>query len=153
MYAVASDPTVWEQHPVPNRYQRHVYTELFQELVESRGTLVVVDSKSQKIIGNSRYYDYSPQDQSVAIGFTLLARAYWGGSYNQELKMLMLNHAFQAIDRVVFHVGEFNFRSQKALTKIGAMQFDRSIKILPDRKESVSLHYRILKNDFMTRKS
>jgi len=32
----------------------------------------------------------------------------------------MLTHAFQFVDTVVFFVGEKNFRSQKAMEKIGA---------------------------------
>ena len=32
----------------------------------------------------------------------------------------MLDHAFRFVDRVLFVVGEQNFRSQKALEKIGA---------------------------------
>jgi N-acetyltransferase len=35
------------------------------------------------------------------------------------LKRLMLDHAFRFVDRVLFVVGEQNFRSQKALGKIG----------------------------------
>jgi hypothetical protein len=49
-----------------------------------------------------------------------LEREFWGGTYNRELKQLMLEHAFRFVDRVVFVVGEQNFRSQKALAKIGA---------------------------------
>jgi len=43
-----------------------------------------------------------------------------GGEYNQEMKRLMLDHAFNFVKRVVFVVGENNMRSQKALQKIGA---------------------------------
>ena len=56
----------------------------------------------------------------MEIGWTFLERAYWGGSYNGELKRLMLDHAFLYVDRVVFVVGEHNLRSQKALMRIGA---------------------------------
>ena len=45
-----------------------------------------------------------------------------GTRYNSELKELMLNDAFQHVDRVMFHVGKRNFRSQQALLKIGAQK-------------------------------
>jgi RimJ/RimL family protein N-acetyltransferase len=56
----------------------------------------------------------------VEVGWTFLERTFWGGSYNRELKSLMLGHAFRFVDRVLFVVGEKNVRSQKALQKIGA---------------------------------
>jgi N-acetyltransferase len=60
----------------------------------------------------------------VEIGWTFLERAFSGGSYNRELKSLMLDHAFRFVDRVLFIVGEKNLRSQKAVQKIG----DRFLK-------------------------
>lgn len=35
------------------------------------------------------------------------------------MKQLMINHAFQFVNAIEFHVGEKNYRSQKALGKIG----------------------------------
>jgi RimJ/RimL family protein N-acetyltransferase len=149
IYSVASDPLIWEQHPVKTRYQREVYTTLFQELLSSQGTLVVIDRNTNEIIGHSRYYDYLPNDSNVAIGFTMLARKFWGGAYNRELKCLMLNHAFQKLDHVIFHVGEGNIRSRKSLEKFGARQFDQSIKIYQDGSQHVSIHYKIQKSDWL----
>ena len=36
------------------------------------------------------------------------------------MKQLMLAHAFKFVESVVFYVGEKNFRTQKAMEKIGA---------------------------------
>jgi RimJ/RimL family protein N-acetyltransferase len=60
----------------------------------------------------------------VEIGWTFLARQYWGGSYNLEVKRLMLEHAFRFIDTVVFWVGDTNWRSQRAMEKIGGVRRD-----------------------------
>jgi RimJ/RimL family protein N-acetyltransferase len=46
---VASDPGIWQQHPVPNRYERAVFQEFIVDALASRGTLVAVDSKSGRI--------------------------------------------------------------------------------------------------------
>ena len=72
-----------------------------------------------RIIGSSRYYGYDGERSEIEIGWTFLARAYWGGVYNRELKQLMLRHAFGFVDRVIFLVGPQNFRSQRAMEKIG----------------------------------
>ena len=45
----------------------------------------------------------------------------WGGSFNRELKTLMLDHAFRFVEHVIFHVGESNARSRKAMEKIGGV--------------------------------
>jgi RimJ/RimL family protein N-acetyltransferase len=127
LFAVANDPLIWEQHPETTRYRRDVFQLFFAKAIESRGALVIVDAATARFIGSSRYYDYSPEQRSVFVGYTFLARKYWGGVYNRELKNLMLAHAFQHVDRVMFHVGEKNFRSQKALLKIGAERFGEVI--------------------------
>ena len=120
LYAAASDPLIWEQHPESDRYKKEVFQKFFDGAIESNGAFAVVDRKTGRIIGSSRYCNFNPVEREIEIGFTFLERAFWGGSYNGELKSLMLAHAFRFVDRVVFVVGEKNLRSQKALQKIGA---------------------------------
>jgi RimJ/RimL family protein N-acetyltransferase len=121
LYLCASDPLIWEVHPESTRYQREVFERFFTKAIESKGAFVVLDSMTQEIIGSSRYYDYDPENKSVGIGYTFLTRKYWGGVYNKELKSLMCEHAFQVMDEIVFHVGIHNYRSQKAMEKIGGI--------------------------------
>jgi len=120
LFAAASDPLIWEQHPENDRFQRAVFEKFFQGAMASKGAFAVIERKSGRIIGSSRYHNLVPAESEVEIGFTFLERAFWGGVYNGELKSLMLAHAFRFVDRVVFVVGENNLRSQKALQKIGA---------------------------------
>ncbi|PYR66357.1 MAG: N-acetyltransferase [Acidobacteria bacterium] len=120
LFAVASDPLIWEQHPESDRYTEDVFRVFFREALESGGAFVVIDAKNQQIIGSTRFYGYDPEKSEIEIGWTFLARRYWGGSYNAEMKRLLLDHAFKFVESVVFYVGEKNFRSQKAMEKIGA---------------------------------
>jgi N-acetyltransferase len=83
----------------------------------------VLDRKTQKIIGSSRFTGFKP-DQ-IEIGWSFLARSHWGGQYNREMKRLMLDYAFQFVDSAIFLVGATNLRSRKALEKIGAVLTDR----------------------------
>jgi RimJ/RimL family protein N-acetyltransferase len=131
LFAAASDPLIWEQHPENDRYLREVFQRFFESAMESKGAFAIVDRASSRIIGSSRYCNLNPGKSEVEIGWTFMERAYWGGLYNRELKRLMLEHAFRFVDRVLFVVGEKNFRSQKALQKIGA-KFLRKVT-LPDR--------------------
>jgi RimJ/RimL family protein N-acetyltransferase len=125
LFAVASDPLIWEQHPARDRYKKEVFEAFFREALESDGAFAVIDRKTQKVIGSSRYFEYDPVKSEIEIGWTFLARPYWGGKYNAELKRLMLDHAFKFVKRVLFMVGPTNFRSQKALEKIGAVAIGR----------------------------
>jgi RimJ/RimL family protein N-acetyltransferase len=119
LYAAASDPLIWQQHPNPNRYQRAVFENYFQGAIESGGALLISDNQTGQIIGSSRYYDLDETRRAIAIGYTFIARQYWGRDYNRRLKTLMLDHAFHFVDTVVFHVGADNTRSRIAMQKLG----------------------------------
>jgi len=130
LYAVASDPLIWEQHPEPTRYQRRVFEGFFAGAIASGGALIATDKNSGKVIGSSRYYDWNPAAKDVAIGYTFLARSHWGGATNREMKTLMLNHAFRWVKVVWFHIGKNNWRSRKAIEKIGAILAHEAIREL-----------------------
>ena len=97
LYAVASDPLLWEQHPNSDRYKREVFQAFFQDALASRGALITLDAKYGKVIGSSRFYGYDPQNSEIEIGWTFLARSHWGGRFNREMKRLMLQHAFRFV--------------------------------------------------------
>jgi len=130
LFAVASDPLIWEQHPAHDRFKPEVFKEFFREALESRGALVVIDRKTQKIIGSSRFFGFEPKKREIEIGWTFLARSHWGGKYNGELKRLMLDHAFRFVESVVFLIGPTNFRSQRAVEKISGVMIERRDKTI-----------------------
>ncbi len=134
LFEVASDPLIWEQHPASNRYQEEVFREFFREALASGGALIVIARTTQEIIGSSRYFGYDPERSEIEIGWTFLARSHWGGKYNAELKRLMLDHAFRFVEIVIFKIGPTNFRSRKAVEKIGGF--------LTERPEEADLHGR-----------
>jgi N-acetyltransferase len=77
LFRAAADPLIWEQHPDRDRYQETT----------------------------SRYHGCDPASSVVEIGWSLLARAYWGGRYNGEMKRLMLEHAFGSVSQVICIIG------------------------------------------------
>ena len=139
LYAVASDPLIWEQHPARDRYREEVFREFFREALESGGALITIDSKDGQIIGSSRFHGYDEQKSEIEIGWTFLARSHWGGIYNWEVKQLMLWHAFRFVNSVIFLVGPQNLRSQRALEKIGAVRAGSRL----DKDDRLSLVYQI----------
>ena len=145
LHAVASDPLIWEVHPEPDRYKEEVFRKFFTTAIKSGGAFLVIDRKTGDVIGSSRYSHLDPERSEIEIGWTFLARAYWGGPYNQEMKRLMLTHAFKFVDRVVFLVGPQNFRSRRAVEKIGGIYIGQRIA---DGRESVV--YEITADQFAT---
>lgn len=142
LYAAASDPEIWEQHPNSDRYKEEVFKGYFDSAVESRGALVVLDRATNEIIGSSRYYGLDEAASQVEIGWTFLTTAYWGGTYNRELKKLMLDHAFKYVDNVLFFVGPQNMRSRKAVEKLGAINIGTRSRFAGE-----SVVYRLAKAD------
>lgn len=120
LFAVAADPLIWEQHPDKSRSQSTGFRNFFQNALDSGGALVATDRATGSVIGSSRYHRFDPKTDDVEIGWTFLARSCWGGRYNREMKDLMLRHAFRFVGHVVFIIDPANFRSQRAVLKIGA---------------------------------
>lgn len=120
LYDVASDPEIWAGHPSRDRYKREVFIRFFQGAIESKTAYLIIDKIKNKVIGSTRFYEAEPENKSVAIGYTFLAKSYWGKNYNNSVKKLMLETAFQEVDQVIFHVGAENIISQKAVLKLGA---------------------------------
>jgi|SRR6516164_1454683 RimJ/RimL family protein N-acetyltransferase len=126
LYAVAADPLIWEQHPNKDRNKEEVFKVFFREALECRGALIAIDAKTGRVIGSSRFHGYGNETSEIEIGWTFLARSHWGGTYNKEMKRLMLRHAFRFVNRVIFRIGPQNFRSQRAVEKIGAVRVGSS---------------------------
>jgi RimJ/RimL family protein N-acetyltransferase len=145
LFSVASDPLIWEQHPESDRYKEEVFKIFFKDALESGGAFVVIDTKNKRIIGSTRFHGYDPEKSEIEIGWTFLARKYWGGRYNREMKQLMLAHAFKFVENVVFFVGENNIRSRKATEKIGAVESGTAKRVYGNRPASLNIRYVIKK--------
>jgi RimJ/RimL family protein N-acetyltransferase len=147
LFAVASDSLIWEQHPERDRYKEDVFRVFFKDALKSGGAFVIIDLKTQQIIGSTRFYSYDPEKSEIEIGWTFLARKYWGGRYNAEMKRLLLNHAFKFVESVVFFVGEDNVRSQKAMEKVGAIKVGTATRTYGNHPPARNAKYVIKKCD------
>ena len=61
LYAAASDPKIWEVHPVPTRYTEPEFRKFFDGAAASKMGFVFVDRGSGRLIGSSRFYDHKPE--------------------------------------------------------------------------------------------
>lgn len=149
LFAVASDPEIWAIHPAHDRWQEPVFRAFFDDALKNGGAIAVIDKAIGAIIGSSRWQGYDPADGgSVEIGWTFLARSHWGGRFNPELKRLMLGHALGQVKRLRFRVGETNWRSRRAMEKIGGrLTNQRDVTLLAGR-EVVHVVYEITRESF-----
>lgn len=125
LYEVAKDPKIWEQHPC-KRYLRAEFEKFFTESIESKGALTILDKTTGKIIGSSRYKKIDEISNGVEIGWTFLGKEFWGGKYNKAVKDLMIGHAYNYVDKIIFYVAKENIRSQKAVEKINGQEISDS---------------------------
>lgn len=125
LHAAAADPLLWEQHPDRERWREDVFRAYFDDHLASGGALAISDRASGALIGATRYDNFDAERSEVEIGWTFLARRYWGGAYNADLKRIMLEHAFRSVGTVVFLVDENNLRSRRAVERLGAVEDGR----------------------------
>lgn len=110
----------------------------------------MIERNSEAVIGSSRFNGLNLERSSIEIGYTFLSRDYWGTGYNRELKKLMLDYAFQFVETAFFYVGENNYRSQKAMGKLGAKESpEKRISLQLDGRMSTSIVFRIEKKDWI----
>ena len=145
LYLVASDPLIWEQHPNPDRYKLDAFTNYFKGAMESGGAFIMRDTLSGQALGSSRYCAYDAANKEIQIGYTFFARSCWGKSINKEVKTLMLNHAFNYVDKVAFYVGANNIRSQKAMERIGGIKIREEVVAYFGEPDRLNFRYEISK--------
>lgn len=125
LYQAAKDPGIWAQHQNRDRWKMEVFKEFFNDAIQSKGALAILDAKTGELIGSSRFQQSSQSTKAIEIGWTFLSKNYWGGRYNQSFKSLMMGHAFEHFDHILFHVDRNNLRSQKAVIKLGGRLLDK----------------------------
>lgn len=149
LFLQASNEEVWKQHPNKNRYKIEIFQIFFNGAMESKGAFVIMDRKTNMIIGSTRFYDYNESENSIFIGYTFYGKDFWGKNYNSQVKKLMLDYIFQFVDTVQFHVGSENFRSQKAMEKLGAENMGEKDIAYFGEESKCNILYEIKKNDWI----
>jgi RimJ/RimL family protein N-acetyltransferase len=152
LYSIACDPLIWEQHPNKDRYKKGAFENYFKGAMESKGAFLVFNAKTGKPIGSTRFSRIDEEEKIAEIGYTFIARDHWGTTYNQALKTLMLDHAFNFVDSVIFHIGAVNIRSQKAIEKLGAKKIGEAVVEYYGEAPKLNFTYQIEKKYWQKKK-
>ena len=112
----------------------------------------ILDASTGRAIGSTRYLDIAVSDERIEIGWTWIAAPYRGGVTNPEMKLLLLDHAFDelSVNRVALKTDARNFRSQQAIAKLGATREGvlREHMVVLDGYRRDTVYYSILAREW-----
>ncbi|MCB0492592.1 MAG: GNAT family N-acetyltransferase [Cyclobacteriaceae bacterium] len=124
----ATDGELWKcwYTSVPSEKTIDGYIELvLDELIKDKALpFVVIEKKTNKVIGSTRFCNATPQHRRVEIGYTWYAKTYQKTGVNTECKYLLLTHAFDTLNciAVEFRTHWYNTASRNAISRLGAKQ-------------------------------
>jgi RimJ/RimL family protein N-acetyltransferase len=124
--AAATDGELWRLRvtsvPEPEQTRKYIEDALAMREAGNRFAFCVTDAASGAVLGCTSYHDIVPAVKRVEIGWTWYARRCQRTHVNSVAKLLMMTHAFEALDCQVvgWRTDNFNFASQAAIERLGA---------------------------------
>jgi RimJ/RimL family protein N-acetyltransferase len=122
----ASDGKLWELFytSVPSADEIEAYLDkAFADKAAGRAIpFVVIDEHDGRLVGSTRYMRMNRAARRLEIGTTFYAQSAQRSVINSEAKLLLLTHAFEAMDClcVQLRTDAFNIQSQRAIERLGA---------------------------------
>jgi RimJ/RimL family protein N-acetyltransferase len=154
--AAAADGELWKlwytSVPAPERVSEWLETAL--DMRERLGAMpfVVRAGTTGEIVGSTRYFNVEAAHRRLEIGHTWYAKRAQRTAINTECKLLLLTHAFEALEciAVEFRTHFFNFASRAAIERLGAKQDGilRNHQITPDGTRRDTVVFSILDSEW-----
>jgi N-acetyltransferase len=122
----STDGRLWELWytavPSPEETAAYIQTALAGQKAGHMLPWVVRELATDSIVGTTRYHDIIPEVGRVEIGGTWYAKRWQRTHVNTACKLLLMTHAFETVGCGVvgLRTDAFNFRSQRAITELGA---------------------------------
>ena len=125
----AADGALWQIRvtsvPEPDGTRAYIDKALAQQLAGDRLPFVVLvdgDGGRDEVVGTTSYHDIVPRIDRLEIGYTWYAKRYHRSFVNTTCKLLLMQHAFEALDAqlVGWRTDCENFASQAAIERLGA---------------------------------
>ncbi|MRH99882.1 GNAT family N-acetyltransferase [Kriegella sp. EG-1] len=128
LLAAASDGELWNLWytwvPSEKDIDSFIEIALSQKANKMALPFVVIDIKSNTVIGTTRFLNADAQNRRLEIGSTWYAKSWQRTGINTICKYLLLRHAFEKLNciAVEFRTNWFNYKSRNAILRIGAKQ-------------------------------
>lgn len=152
----ASDKELWKLIPT-DCSEKEIFYKTYEFALKERKMgnqypFVVRHKRTHKLIGSTRLFEIYPTDRKLEIGWTWIVKEFWGTIVNPECKLLLLTFCFETLkaNRVQLKTKDTNFRSRKAIEKIGGV-FEgilRKDKIQSDGTTRNAAYYSILDDEW-----
>lgn len=124
----AADGELWQLHytsvPAPTQEPEYIAQALEQQAQGFQLAFVVLDAKTKKVIGSTRYHDIQAEVARLEIGYTWYAKSTQRTFVNTAAKYLLLQYAFETLSANVvgWRTDGENLRSQAAIERLGALR-------------------------------
>lgn len=124
--AAAADGQLWNLRvtsvPEPEQTRAYIETALAAAEAGTRLAFAVCNQATGVVLGTSSYHDILPAVKRIEIGYTWYGARHQRTHLNTTSKLLMLTHAFEALQCHVvgWRTDNFNFASQRAIERLGA---------------------------------
>jgi len=153
--AAASDGKLWELFytvvPGPETVDAWL-AGAFRDQSHGRALPFAVLDRAGTLIGSTRYLRMSPENRRLEIGSTFYAARTQRTPVNTETKLLLLRHAFEAMDCVCVQIRTdfLNRQSQRAIERLGAKKDGviRGHRIMADGRVRDMVVYSILAHEW-----
>ncbi|MEK4494206.1 GNAT family N-acetyltransferase [Ureibacillus sp. FSL W8-0352] len=152
----AKDDRIWE-HMQVNLTSREAVEQYVRNAIAARNNqisyvFVIMDKKTNQIVGCTSILDISLEHKRLEIGGTWLTPSVWRTSINTNCKYLLLTYCFEhlQLNRVQLKTAHTNKRSQTAIERIDAMKEGvlRNHMILPNGTIRHTVMYSITKEEW-----
>lgn len=129
LLAASVDPDIWLYCPIPQPVNLADMKAFIRSAWKDAATgdqvpFAIVDDKTGRAVGSTRYMDIRRSWRTLEIGWTWLAASVQRTGVNTECKYLLLKHAFDDLGalRVQFKTDARNVKSQEAIARLGAVK-------------------------------
>jgi RimJ/RimL family protein N-acetyltransferase len=122
----ASDGRLWELWytvvPEPDKVETYIEAALTGQREGRMLPWAVRELAGGTIVGSTRYHDIVVEIDRVEIGYTWYGKSWQRTHVNTTCKLLLMQHAFEALGCQVvgLRTDNFNFASQRAIEALGA---------------------------------
>ena len=138
-------------------FQKYINNTLKQKHEGICYPFLVIDKKTNKVAGSTRYGYINSTSEKCEIGWTWLGKEFQGTGLNQACKYELLKFGFENIGfrRIQFSADTENIRSQRAIQKLGAKQEGvfRNNYIDSEGNSKDDVYYSIIKGEWNDLKS
>jgi RimJ/RimL family protein N-acetyltransferase len=152
----AKDGEIWNNRfsSFPNLNEIPKYVQEMLDL-SSKGSIlpfITIDKDSNAIVGTTRYLNIDYENHRLEIGHTWIAKSWRKTYVNTEMKLLMLQYAFEKLACIAVEIRTdvLNTISRQAILRLGAKQDGvlRHHKIMKDGRIRDTVCYSIIKPEW-----